>query len=240
MRIALVTPAEGGAAATTRALLPHLRSAAEVELFVEPSRAGEGPGGERLRSLVELTPRSYDQLLYALGNERPCGFMLPAIRALGGTVALLEWNLAQAAHGAYASLERGGWRGWGRALAEGGLGQARLWSSRLRAGPGAGPPPEPALNRSAVRFGDAFLVDQVGLAERILAERNERTPIALVPRARAEGGAGDAGDWAAAARAWLEALEGFPHARSARRSLVALAFRARAAARSARATPEPT
>lgn len=226
MRIALVTtPAalESSAATSRVALLIHLRAGADVTPFVEPGREGECAGDERPRSLAQLAPREYDQILYLLENERPCGFMLPAIRALGGTVLLGEWGLGQAARGAYASLDRGGWRGYRRALAEGGLAQARAW---------AGGRGEPALNRSAVRFGDAFLVPAEPLRALILAERNERTPIALLPAFPGAPASDPA--WGAASRAVLEALEGFPHARSARRSLVALAFRARAAARQAR------
>lgn len=240
MRIALVTTPVGsgpvsGVAGATRALLPHLRRHAEVELFVEPGRGGADILGEAHRSLAELAPREFDQILYPLGNERPCGFMLPAIRALGGTVALFEWELGEAARGAYASLERGGWRGLGRALAEGGLEQARAWRHQHRAlGRAAGVPQAqgPALNRSAVRFADAFVVHFEGLRGRILAERNEHTPIALVPLGPL---AAEPPRWDRVAQAYVEALELFPGPRSARRSLVALAFRMRSAARQARA-----
>lgn len=231
MRIALVTTPAASAGGALRELLPHLRAGAEVALFVEPGRASEEGGAERLRSLVELAPREHDQILYALANERACGFMLPAIRALGGTVLLGGWRLDEAARGAYPSLARAGLRGFRRALAEGGLVQARVWARGAGLSPVGAGSIELALNRSAVRFGDAFLVHEQLLRERILAERNERTPIALVPRALA----GADADPESIARLYLDALAQFPHARSARRSLVVLAFRARSAARQARA-----
>ncbi len=231
MRIALVTtPAALGQPQALAGLLPHLRAGAEVTLFVEPGREGECAGSERARTLVDLAPRQHDQILYALANERACGFMLPAIRALGGTVLLSEWELGEAARAAYASLGRGGWRGFRRAFAEGGLGQARAWARGRGGAPGTDG--GPALNRSAVRFGDAFLVHAESLRERILVERNERTPIALVPTFPATPLSDSTCE--TAARSLLEALAGFPPARSARRSLVALAFRARTAARQAR------
>jgi hypothetical protein len=242
VRIALVTAppdassasSESPVAGYTAELVPHLAAIAEVELFVAPACQGEDAFGRHLRPLSDLDPRAHDQVLYQLGDAREHGFMLPAIRALGGTVVLHVWSLARAACGAYPALERGGLAGWRRALAEGGVGEARAWMQRDASAAA------PALNRSAVRFGDAFLVHVGELGPRILAERNERTPIAVLPppiAAAAPAGvtASTSDAWAALARAYIEALEGFPHARSARRSLVALAFRARTAAREARA-----
>ena len=227
MRIALLCPAADDVArAALQSWLHELRELAEVELFVEPRREGTHAELGALKPLSALTPRTFDQIVHPLADTLAHGFMLPAIRALGGVVVLPRWELGNAARAAYPSLESGGLRGFRRALAEGGLAEARAWA-RLRKGAAAG---EPAFNRSAVRFGDAFVIHDEQLNRRILVDRNERTPIALVP---------DPAEPRAFAHALVEAFEQFPHPRSARRSLVALAFRARAAVREERAAAEP-
>ena len=135
MKIALVTtptPTRSGIGDYTRHLLPYLRQLAEVELFVEIGREREETGGETLRSLDELEPREFDQILYQLGNESQHAFMLPMIEALGGTVVLHDWILFDLVMSAHPCLERGGLRGLRRALREGGLGQTLTYLKNKR------------------------------------------------------------------------------------------------------------
>lgn len=124
MKIALITTPSGcrsGIGDYTRHLLPALRAAAEVDLYVEAGREG----GDA-RSVSDIAPREYDQLLYQLGNERQHAFMAPLIRTLGGTVMLHDWVLFDLALAAWPELESGGLRGSRRAWLEGGFEQWRL------------------------------------------------------------------------------------------------------------------
>ncbi|MEM7516586.1 MAG: hypothetical protein AAF368_06660, partial [Planctomycetota bacterium] len=74
-----------------------------------------------------------------------------------------------------------------------------------------------ALNRSIVRYADAFLVADPALGERVEADRGEKTPIGHdVP----EGSGPDALDPEVLGARWAELLRAFPEPRAARRALV--------------------
>lgn len=140
MKIALITTPAGsrsGIGDYTRHLLPALRESAEVDLYVE---AGRESAGER--SVKDLVPRDYDQLLYQLGNERQHAFMAPLIRTLGGTVMLHDWVLFDLALAAWPELERGGLRGSRRAWIEGGFEQWRILREARRGCEDSGPGPD--------------------------------------------------------------------------------------------------
>lgn len=139
MKIALVTTpfsSRSGIADYTRHLLPYLREGAAVDLFVEAGREDEESCGETLRSVADLAPRAYDQILYQLGNEAQHAFMARLVRALGGTVVLHDWVLFDLAVAAYPVLAQGGPLGLRKAWQEGGAGEARAWR-RYRRGGGA-------------------------------------------------------------------------------------------------------
>jgi len=204
MRLAIVTSAASTAMrARLVALVPHLAAEHEVEIFAE--RLGELPGGRALRAAISLSPREFDHLVFAVEDEPACGFMLPLVRAFGGTVALEQWSLASAARSAYAELARPTLPGAVRAWREGGMADLSAWRR--------GDHVELAFNRSAVRFADSFIVPSEELRRRVLVERNAPTPIGVVE---------PASDAAAQARAWTECLGRFPHPRSARKTLFRL------------------
>jgi hypothetical protein len=210
MRLALVTtppsvPSEIGD--RTRSLLERLARRAEVRVFVEDGRAGELLGAIETEPALALFPREHDQVLYSLGNEAAHAFMVPLVRAIGGAVWLHDWVLSDLAAAVHPALEHGGLAGQLAALREGGLAQLRAYRAD-----GLDRPRLP-LNRSVVRFADAFLVHDGDLRARILEERNAPTPIALVPRPT---GAEDV-DLTAARCA--EALERFPRPRGHKRRL---------------------
>jgi glycosyltransferase involved in cell wall biosynthesis len=130
VRLAVVTTppsVRSGIGDYTRRLLPHLARLAEVELFVEAGLEGEELAGLPTRSIDTLAPRSFDQVLFQLGNERSHAFMVPFVRAIGGAVALHDWVLFDLAAAAHPALERSGWKGLGVALREGGVEQAAVW-----------------------------------------------------------------------------------------------------------------
>ncbi len=184
MRLALVTTAPSvpsRVGASVRQLLPHLARRVECEVFVAPGTEGEELSGLRTRPSSQMRAREYDQVLYSVGNEAHQAFMVPLVRAIGGSVALHDWILFELALAVHPSLRAGGARGLVAALREGGLRQARAWwkcrgDSRALAGLRL------PLNRSIVRFADAFLVSSEELGRRVLEDRNAPTPIAVVPR----------------------------------------------------------
>ncbi len=140
MKVALVTTPpslRSGIGDYTRHLLPYLRRHCTVELFVDQGLGDPLWGGERVRSVHDLAPRDFDQVLYQLGNELAHAFMLRMVRALGGTVAQHDWVLFDVALQAYPGLQRGGAKGHALALREGGPAQlavyARNWIERRRA-----------------------------------------------------------------------------------------------------------
>ena len=177
MRLALVIPAgQAQPSASLDSILREareftlqLRGRVELELFSE--RRGPSPleAGHELSALGELDPKRFDRILYSIGDDPGCAFMLPMLRRVGGIVLLLDWGLGRVARRCWPELDRPGLRGYARALAVGGLVGAR---ERLRA--------QPALNRPVVRFADGFIVRSPELRERILVERNMPTPIACV------------------------------------------------------------
>jgi hypothetical protein len=136
MRVALVTTPpslRSGIGDYTRHLLPHLREHCEVEIFVRPDSAeltgeAEWPG-EVPRSILELEPSDFDQVLFQLGNELNHAFMGRMIRHIGGTVMQHDWVLFDQALASFPGLVRGGLKGHMLALREGGFGQARIYNA---------------------------------------------------------------------------------------------------------------
>jgi glycosyltransferase involved in cell wall biosynthesis len=130
MRLAVVTTPAGlpsGIGDYTRRLLPHLARHVDLEVFVAPGLQGETFAGFPTRSIEEIRPREFGQLLYQVGNERHHAFMLPLIRTMGGAVVLHDWILFDLAAAAFPELERGTLRGLSAALREGGVAEARVW-----------------------------------------------------------------------------------------------------------------
>jgi hypothetical protein len=178
----------------------------DVDVFVPAGlEDGETRGADGLR------PREYDQLVYQVGDDAHCAFMARLVRALGGTIALHAWALPRMAVALHESLARGGWAGRWRAVREGGIREALVYHQRARR---AAPLLSPlTLNRSIVRFGDAFVVHDDALKTMVLADRNQLTPIAVLPRVEST-------DWSRIAAAYAECLEAFPPPRAAKRRLV--------------------
>ena len=130
MKVALVTTPpsiRSGIGDYTRHRLPYLREHCDVQVFVEEPD-GEDWDTEPVRPVSELDPKAFDQVLYQLGNEQSHAFMLPMIRAIGGTVMQHDWVLFDLAMKAYPGLMRGGAKGHALALREGGFQQASLYS----------------------------------------------------------------------------------------------------------------
>jgi glycosyltransferase involved in cell wall biosynthesis len=139
VRIALVTTppsVRSGIGDYTRHLLPYLRALCSVDVFVHEGQGEEGWAGEEARLASTLDPRSYDQVLYQLGNEQAHAFMPRMIRSIGGTVAQHDWVLFDMATSAWPALARGGPKGHALAMREGGLSQAGVylgnWIERRR------------------------------------------------------------------------------------------------------------
>jgi hypothetical protein len=220
VKIALLATASSlapGSASRVGALLPHLREGAEIELFVA---AGTERAERGTRSARELDPQGFDQILYAIGNERAAAFAKPVLRAFGGTVAIDGWSLRELAYASRPELEQGGVRGIWAAWVEGGVREARSYAAGARS--------ELALNRSIVRHADAFLVPEPELARRIRIDRNAPTPVGVV--------AMETEDPASAARRWLEHLASFPTPRVRRKSLIRSMIEASDRARQERAS----
>ncbi len=236
MKLALVTTArvEGSAVgAYSAALAAELAKLVELSLFVEPEFAAGEAHGAKLRRADELLPREFDQVLYQVGDEARLAFLAPMVRALGGAVALHDWKLFDFACAARPELSRGGLRSFVAAVREGGVAQAAL-HRRRRTDARA---PTPALNRSIVRFGDAFVTHSEALGRAILDERNAPTPVGTIaPDVElVEGVAGACtalesceGRWDAVAARYVELLERFPKPRTARKTLIAMRLAARA------------
>lgn len=130
MKLALVTTppsVRSGIGDYTRHLLPFLREHCDVEVFVSSGGEGEDYCGSSTKSVVDLAPKSFDRILYQLGNEQRHAFMAPLIRAIGGTVMQHDWVLFDMALAAYPALARGGFKGHALALREGGVEQGRLY-----------------------------------------------------------------------------------------------------------------
>lgn len=139
MKVALVTTppsVRSGIGDYTRHLVPFLREHCDVQLFVERGHDEAAWGDERARSVTDLHPKEFDQILYQLGNEQAHAFMPRMLRAFGGTVMQHDWVLFDLALKAFPALARGGARGHALALREGGLAQAhvylRNWLDRRR------------------------------------------------------------------------------------------------------------
>ncbi|MCP3916346.1 MAG: glycosyltransferase family 4 protein [bacterium] len=136
MKVALVTTAPSvtsGIGDYTRHLVPYLREHVDLDIYVAPEGAGEDYLGQPALSALDLRPKSADQVLYQIGNERAHAFMLPILRAIGGTVVQHDWILFDLATAAYPELERGGLGAHVRAWREGGLEALRVYRENRRA-----------------------------------------------------------------------------------------------------------
>jgi glycosyltransferase involved in cell wall biosynthesis len=132
VKVALVTTppsVRSGIGDYTRHLLPYLAEHCDLEAFVETGADEPGwPAGIRVRTLEELVPRAFDQIVYQVGNEANHAFMPRMIRAVGGTVVQHDWVLFDLAVATFPALVRGGPKGHLVALREGGLAQARVYA----------------------------------------------------------------------------------------------------------------
>lgn len=136
LRVALVTTPpsiRSGIGDYTRHLLPYLREHVDVDLYVQ--RGADEPewGDEKARLVDELDPRKYNQVLYQIGNESHHAFMAHMMRAIGGTAMQHDWVLFDMATTAYPGIARGGAKGHGLALREGGFDQARTYLANWKA-----------------------------------------------------------------------------------------------------------
>jgi glycosyltransferase involved in cell wall biosynthesis len=135
LKIALVTTppsVRSGIGDYTRHLLPYLRELLDVQIFVEDQLAGEELLGEVTQPASDLRARSFDRVLYQLGNERGHAFMIPMIESIGGTVMQHDWVLFDLATAAFPALATGGVRGHWLALREGGAREARTYYRNRR------------------------------------------------------------------------------------------------------------
>ncbi len=198
MQVAFVLPAPSALEEGMRPLLEALKRSVELTTF--------GPGAAD-QPLDSLAPKAVDRILYPVADDAACAAMPPLIRALGGVVWLHEWKLGTLARAFRPALARGGLAARLAAWREGGLSAAR----RI----GGGEEGELPLNRSVVRFGDAFVVPSEELRQAILEDRNAPTPMGLL-----EPG-GDPEQWATELAALLAA---FPAHRANRKSLIATAI----------------
>ena len=145
----------------------------------------------------EPEPRDFDQIVYQVGNEPECAFIPPLVRRIGGDVVLHEWDRRALMQSLWPELEKGGIRRTLRVWREGGFGASS------------------PLNRSIVRFADAFLVHDHDLARSIRLDRNAPTPVGILTPGTAE-----VDDWSRLAREYADILASFPAPRSKRRSLL--------------------
>jgi hypothetical protein len=185
-------------------LVPHLARNCELEVFVASELSGTAADGTVLRNASALAPRDFDHVLYQIGNEAQSAFMLPILRALGGTVVLHAWSLRDLSVAAYPALSSSGWSAVAAALREGGMRDARKYFAN------EGARVETVLNRSVVRGGDAFIVHDHALKTKILVDRNAPTPVAVLPR----------DSCAELAVRYIEFLEVCPAPRSKKKSLI--------------------
>lgn len=193
MNVAVCCPGASPIGGRVRAALEHLRAAHTLVLF-----------GPDERPLGELTPRDHERILIPIDDDPACAQFVPLLREVGGTVWLHAWSLRALALAHRPALAGAGLSARVAQWREGGLGALRG---------GVSP-----LNRSVVRFGDAFVVHEEDTRKAILVERNAPTPTSLIE-----------GDHQLA-----EALEALPPHRTNRKSLIANAIEASDRAREAR------
>jgi hypothetical protein len=215
VRVALVTASEAVASPAgelARRLRAPLAERCELTTFVGVAPDREAPEPDE-RDVLELDPRAHDRILYPVANDPAIAFVPRTIRAFGGAVLLCDWALPDLASAAFPALRAGGVRGLLTALREGGAGEAAAYRrGATLEGPGA----ELALNHSAVRHGDAFLVLAQDVKRRVVVERNAATPVAVLQEAGS--GLGDDCDWDALAAECLDVLERMPAHRTARKA----------------------
>ena len=179
------------------ALLEELQSVGEPSLF------GAEECGDYRKS---IRPREFERVVALVHNAPELAFVARELRRVGGIVVLHEWTLDRLATGLRPALVRGGFPGRIAAWREGGISQMLQWS---RSGPEGLP-----LNRSVVRFGDAFVVPDEQMRKQVLEERNAPTPTATLAL----------DDPLFAARRIAELIDRLPCHRTARRSLVQVAI----------------
>lgn len=207
MRVALLLPDPSPFGERVRGLTADLRSRCDLALFASTS---ERVGDLAAEPFERIRPRAHDRLLIPIEDDPACAALVPPLRRLGGTVWLTGWHLGRLARALRPAIESGGLSGRVAAWREGGLAAARGQAS--------------PLNRSVVRFADAFLVADEALRDQIVTERNAYTPV----------------------RQWtgedtcnlVSLLEVMPAHRTGRRSLIASAVAASDEARRARRAQE--
>ena len=100
MRLAVVTPldaAQTGVADYSRDLLPYLAEAAghEIAVFVDRASAAQSGVGWSARSIDDLssTARTFDLIVYQMGNSPAHDFMAEAVLAYPGLIVLHDISL---------------------------------------------------------------------------------------------------------------------------------------------------
>lgn len=194
MRLAVCCPGPSPLGAGVRAAVSGLQESFEVTLYGE----GEQP-------LADLAARDHERLLVPIADDEVCVPFLPVLKELGGTVWLHDWSLRRLAWAARPALARGGLAGRIAGLLEGGLAGLRGDA-------------ECPLNRSVVRFGDAFVVHDEQARLAVLHERNAPTPTRILEEVSLLG----------------EIIRAMPPHRTNRRSLISGAIEASDLAREAR------
>jgi glycosyltransferase involved in cell wall biosynthesis len=119
--------------------------------------------GETPKSVLELEPSQFDQVLFQLGNEINHAFMARMVRHIGGTVMQHDWVLFDLALATYPGLVRGGWKGHMLALREGGFEVAKRYFQVW-------------LDRRRERSSPAVLPDCHGRLGQLLAGWHDREP----------------------------------------------------------------
>lgn len=218
MKVALVVPTGLATDASERyvaALTDALATRVELDVVDE-------------RRAATVDPQALDRIVYQVFDDEACGFMAPLLRDLGGIAELHSWSLGRLALRAHPALSGDGLAAEWAAVREGGLRARRELARGKR-------PQELALNRSVVRFADAFFVHEASLGERVIEDRNAATPVGVLPRGPADLAGADALD--ELADAYVEFLERAPAPRSKKGGSILARVRRELAARRVVAGP---
>jgi hypothetical protein len=202
----------------TAQLVHPLREQAELTMFSEARGISPFGDGADVLSMVDFDAKGFDRVLFMMGDDPACAFMLSTLARVGGIVRLFDWGLGRVARGRWPEIERPGLRGYLRALRVGGFVGAR---TRLDG--------EPPLNRPVIRLADGFIVPTLAMREQILVERNMPTPIATVDDELLESEQSQLG------QKLVEMLDRFPAHLAVRKTLIQSAIEGADQARAERA-----